>query len=112
VAVASGLADCGLGIHSAANALGLDFIPVEKEDYDLVFRRDFYESATGQALLMAMRSPSFRDAVVRLGGYEVERSGAVKLGPDAATPTRATPARAKARRAMPTRRRAAGVRRR
>ena len=112
VAVASGLADCGLGVHSAANALGLDFIPVEKEDYDLVFRRDFYESATGQALLTAMRSPSFRDAVARLGGYDMGHSGAVKLGPDASTPARTRPARPKARRAMPTRKRAAGVRRR
>jgi putative molybdopterin biosynthesis protein len=79
VAVASGLADCGLGVHSAANALGLDFIPVEKEEYDLVFRRDFYASDTGQALLAAMRAQSFRDAVAQLGGYDVRRSGTVKL---------------------------------
>ena len=95
VAVASGLADCGLGIRSAANALNLDFIPVEKEDYDLVLRRDFYESESGQALRAAVRSPSFRDAVVRLGGYDVERSGTVKLGLRAVNaPPRATrPAR-------------------
>ena len=42
VAIASGLADCGLGVHSAANALCLDFIPVDKEEYDLVLRRDFF----------------------------------------------------------------------
>lgn len=79
VAVASGLADCGLGVRSAANALGLDFIPVEKEDYDLVFRRDFYDSAAGQALLAAIRSADFRQAVTRLGGYEVSRTGEIKL---------------------------------
>jgi putative molybdopterin biosynthesis protein len=104
VAVASGLADCGLGVHSAANALGLDFIPVEKEDYDLVFRRDFYESATGQALLTAMRSPSFRGAVAALGGYDLGRSGAVKLGQDATVPARG----GRARRTAPSRTRAAG----
>ncbi len=85
VAIASGLADCGLGVHSAANALGLNFIPVEKEEYDLVFRRDFYESAAGRALLAAMCSASFRDGVARLGGYEVDRSGSVQLGPDPGT---------------------------
>ncbi len=113
VAVASGLADCGLGVRSAANALGLDFIPVEKEEYDLVFRRDFYESDTGQMLLAAMRSRNFRDPVARLGGYEVDRSGAVKLGTDAATPAKAVRTRAGGvRRAATTRKRAPVARRR
>jgi len=80
VAIASGLADCGLGVRSAANALGLDFIPIEHEDYDLVLRRDFYASAVGQAVLEAMRSEVFRAAVMGLGGYAVERSGTVKSG--------------------------------
>lgn len=79
VAVASGLADCGLGVRSAANALGLDFIPVEKEEYDLVWRRDFYASDAGQALLATIRSEAFRQAVTRLGGYDVSRTGTVKL---------------------------------
>ncbi|MFN8628046.1 MAG: molybdopterin biosynthesis protein [Candidatus Binatia bacterium] len=79
MAVASGLADCGLGVRSAANALGLDFLPVELEEYDVVFRRDFYASDAGQALLTAMRSEEFRQAVVRLGGYDVGRTGQVKL---------------------------------
>ncbi len=121
VAIASGLADCGLGVHSAANALGLGFIPIEKEEYDLVFRRDFYESAAGQALLAAMRSPSFRDAVARLGGYDVKRSGEVKVGPGAAGPAKAVRPRAEpqaepqadgVRRAGATRKRAALTRRR
>jgi putative molybdopterin biosynthesis protein len=91
VAVASGLVDCGLGVRSAANALGLDFIPIEKEEYDLVLRRDFYASPSGQALLAAMRADSFRDAVRALGGYDVSRSGTVKLEPDGrvTTPVRA-----------------------
>ena len=79
VAVASGLADCGLGVRSAANALGLDFVPIEKEEYDLVLRRDFYASAMGQALLAAVRSDEFRQAVVRLGGYDVRHTGELKL---------------------------------
>jgi len=81
VAVASGLADCGLGVRSAAHALGLDFIPVEREEYDLVFRRDFYASPAGRELLAAMRSDGFRAAVTQLGGYDVSRSGTVKLAP-------------------------------
>jgi putative molybdopterin biosynthesis protein len=79
VAVASGLADCGLGVRSAANALGLAFVPIEKEEYDLVFRQDFYCSDMGQALLTAVRSDEFRQAVTRLGGYDVRQTGKLKL---------------------------------
>jgi putative molybdopterin biosynthesis protein len=78
MAVSSGLADCGLGVRAAANALDLDFIPVEKEEYDLVFRRDFYASDAGQALLAAIRSEEFRQAVTRLGGYDVSQTGTEK----------------------------------
>ncbi len=102
-AVASGLADCGLGIKSAANALGLDFIPIEQEDYDLVFRLDFYLSPQGQALLAAMRSAPFREAVAKLGGYHTERTGTVKLGPGADTGSR-TRARAASVSRQPARR--------
>ena len=45
VAVASGLADAGLGVRAAAQALGLDFIPLANEQYDLLCLRPFYESA-------------------------------------------------------------------
>jgi putative molybdopterin biosynthesis protein len=107
VAVASGLADCGLGIKSAANALGLDFLPIEQEDYDLVFRLDFYLSPQGQALLTAMRTTRFRDAVSQLGGYHTERTGTVKLGPRADTAPRS-----RARAALASRRSARRVRQR
>nr|WP_225311443.1 substrate-binding domain-containing protein [Microbispora cellulosiformans] len=35
---ARGQADAGMGILAAARALGLDFIPVAQEPYDLVLR--------------------------------------------------------------------------
>jgi len=78
VAVASGLADCGLGIRSAAVALGLDFVPVEREEYDLVLRADFAASAPGQALLDTIRAAEFQAAVTALGGYDLRRAGTIK----------------------------------
>lgn len=77
VQVASGLADTGLGAHSAAKALGLDFIPIGEEQYDLIFLRSFFESEKGQWLLAAIRSPEFRRAIERLGGYDASRSGEI-----------------------------------
>ncbi len=35
-AIASGRADCGMGVLAAARAFGLDFVPVTSEPYDLV----------------------------------------------------------------------------
>ncbi len=78
VAVASGLADCGLGIRSAATALGLGFVPVEREDYDLVLRGDFARGVVGAALLETIRAVEFRRAVEQLGGYDLARAGTLK----------------------------------
>ena len=39
VAVASGLADAGLGVRAAAQALTLEFIPIASEQYDLLIER-------------------------------------------------------------------------
>jgi putative molybdopterin biosynthesis protein len=75
VAVASGLADAGLGVRAAAVALGLDFIPVANEQYDLLFLRSFFESRRGAQLMAILRSESFRDAVGALGGYDTRDAG-------------------------------------
>jgi putative molybdopterin biosynthesis protein len=77
VAVASGLADAGLGVRAAAQALGLDFIPIACEQYDLLFLRPFYESARGTELLAVIASQAFKDAVSALGGYDTRNAGAV-----------------------------------
>ena len=77
VAVASGLADTGLGILSAADALDLDFIPVGDEQYDLLMLRSFCESDAGATLLAVLRSEEFRTAMQSLGGYDTGATGEV-----------------------------------
>jgi putative molybdopterin biosynthesis protein len=77
VAVASGLADAGLGVRAAANALCLDFIPVASEEYDLLIRRSFFESERGAQLQQIICSDRFKHAVNALGGYEAARAGIV-----------------------------------
>jgi molybdopterin molybdotransferase/putative molybdopterin biosynthesis protein len=78
VAVKTGIADAGLGIQQAAVALGLDFVPVETEDYDLVLLEEFAASELGELLLATIRSAEFAAAVATLAGYDTERSGTVK----------------------------------
>lgn len=77
VAVLSGLADVGLGVRSAANALGLDFIPVGNEQYDLLFLRSFFESDKGGKLIEVIRSDGFKRAVEALGGYDARSAGEI-----------------------------------
>jgi putative molybdopterin biosynthesis protein len=70
VAVASGRADAGLGIRAAASALGMDFIPLFQERYDLVIPQTYFESAVLRPLLDLLEDPAFRQAVAGLPGYD------------------------------------------
>lgn len=74
-AVASGRADCGLGIAAAAQALDLDFIPLFQERYDLVIPAEHYESDLLAPLLDLLHQPKFRQAVAGLPGYDVSPMG-------------------------------------
>jgi putative molybdopterin biosynthesis protein len=77
-AVASGAADCGLGILAAARALGLDFIPLDEEQYDLVIPRDVYESELLAPVLAILRDPLFAARVNALGGYATPAIGQIR----------------------------------
>ena len=77
-AVKGGSADTGLGILSAANALGLDFVPLLQEQYDLVVPRAHYDSPLLQPLLALLRDEEFQQAVAALGGYDTAGMGRVQ----------------------------------
>jgi len=76
-AVASGRADCGLGIEAAAQALGLDFIPLYQERYDLVFLQSYYESQLLEPLFDVLSDRVFKNTVESLPGYNTEQMGKV-----------------------------------
>jgi putative molybdopterin biosynthesis protein len=79
VAVLSGTVDTGLGIHAAATALDLDFIPVVTEQYDLVIAGEHFDSENIQLLLEAVNSREFKSRVDALGGYSTEKTGELIL---------------------------------
>lgn len=81
VAVLSGRADAGLGIYAAARALGLDFLPVVTEQYDLVIPEAHFHNENMQILLETIAGEPFRRRVEALGGYSAENAGRiVELG--------------------------------
>jgi putative molybdopterin biosynthesis protein len=76
-AVAGGRVDVGLGVLSAARALGMDFIPLQSEQYDLIIPKEFYHSDSLQPLLTLIRSDACKQQVAALGGYDVSAMGEV-----------------------------------
>ncbi len=75
VAVLSGKVDTGLGIKSAANALGLDFVPLVEERYDLLLPGELFDTPMIQAVLTVINTADFRQAVEALGGYSTRETG-------------------------------------
>ena len=78
-AVASGRADCGLGIPAAAQALDLDFVPLFSERYDLVIPKEYADSPLLAPLFDVLADDGFRRAVSSLPGYDVTAMGNVIL---------------------------------
>jgi putative molybdopterin biosynthesis protein len=76
-AVASGMSDVGPGILAVARALGLDFIPLQEERYDLVIPMEFLNASAVQALLEVAVSAPFQEELEALGGYDGSRAGTV-----------------------------------
>lgn len=77
-AVACGTADTGLAIMAAAVALGLDYVPVAKERYDLIIPLACAAEEKIVALLELLRtSEEFRETVKGLGGYDLLECGRV-----------------------------------
>jgi len=77
VAVASGTADVGLGIQSAAETLGLDFIPIGEERYDLAIPSEFLTLPLMENMLSVIRSEEFQAEVRSLGGYDTRDTGKI-----------------------------------
>ncbi len=78
-AVASGRADCGLGVAAAAQALDLDFIPLFQERYDLVIPKQFAADDLLAPLFDLLVDVRFRESVSKLKGYDVSVMGNVIL---------------------------------
>lgn len=79
VAVLSGTVDVGLGIYAAAKALGLDFIPMVTEQYDLVIPQIYIDMQQMQILLDIINSGIFKKRVEALGGYSTNKTGTIIL---------------------------------
>ena len=71
----NGEADLGIGVKAAAVAMGMEFIPIEEERYDLVIPDHFLSETSVQVLLDLLRRPTLHRRVESLGGYDASQMG-------------------------------------
>jgi putative molybdopterin biosynthesis protein len=76
-AVASGSADAGMAIETAARSRGLGFVPLLEEDYYLVCLRSVLEQPAARALREVLATREWQERLGTLAGYEPLRSGEV-----------------------------------
>jgi len=75
-AIANHQADVGIGIRSAAQLFGLDFVPLQAARYDLVVPKAYLKSHPTLANLFdTIVSRSFRAEIGALGGYDTRDTG-------------------------------------
>ena len=67
-----------MGIFSAANLYGLDFLPVCIEQYDLLIPDDAWDTPMVQALMEILKSDAFKASLKKMGGYEIGEPGRVR----------------------------------
>lgn len=67
--VASGQADCALGIESAARAHQLDFVELEQEHYWLVCLKSALETPALLHLRQLLQTQAWRERLLNLAGY-------------------------------------------
>jgi molybdopterin molybdotransferase/putative molybdopterin biosynthesis protein len=78
LAVRQGEADAGMCVYSAARALGLSFVPVGKERYELALRTGDLADQRIKTLLDAINSERFREILRHLGGYDTACTGQLR----------------------------------
>jgi excisionase family DNA binding protein len=77
LAIQDGKADVGFGIAAVARQCRLDFVPLQRERYDIAIgRRDYFESSFQQLLSFA-RTARFVQKAAELKGYDISGLGRV-----------------------------------
>jgi putative molybdopterin biosynthesis protein len=75
--VFSGSADAGIGIFAAARMLGLDFIPLATERFDLIVPAENYSSKPIKVMREVLCSEEFKFNMAQLGGYDIRDTGKI-----------------------------------
>jgi len=77
LSILNGAANAGITSIAASKLLGLDFIPITRERFDMVLDQKTFFGKNVQAFIELLHSREFREKVEEVGGYDLKESGRV-----------------------------------
>ncbi|MFC3109018.1 substrate-binding domain-containing protein [Undibacterium arcticum] len=75
--IASGMADVGIGVQTAAQRFGLDFIPLVRERYFFALPIASVDEPLMRQLIAILQSPAYHHAVNDMIGYDAADTGKI-----------------------------------
>lgn len=70
-------ADVGIATIAVSKLLGLPFIPITRESFDMILNQSTFFEKGIQAFIEILNSQEFRNRVERLGSYDFKNSGKI-----------------------------------
>lgn len=83
LSVLSGAVDAGPGIRAVATLLGLDFIPLRWERYDLLISKERFFDKGVQLFISMLHEDTFQEMAKTLDGYDLSTTGKMVFKTDA-----------------------------
>jgi putative molybdopterin biosynthesis protein len=77
LSILNGAANVGIAAVAISKFLGLGFIPITRERFDMVIGQSTFFGKAVQAFIELLHSREFRQKVERIGGYDLRESGRV-----------------------------------
>jgi len=77
LAILSQEADVGIATSAISQLLGLSFVPITKESFDMIINKNVFFDKGIQALIEILNSAGFRTRVTNLGNYDFNKSGKI-----------------------------------
>lgn len=77
LSILSGEADAGIATAAVSKLLGLSFIPITRESFDMVLNQSTFFEKGVQLFMEVINSRDFRKKIEKLGGYDFKDSGKI-----------------------------------
>ena len=77
LAILSKEADVGIATIAISRLLGLDFIPITRESFDMILDKETFFEKGIQAFIEVLNSEGFRKRIEKLGSYDFKNSGKI-----------------------------------
>ena len=81
LSVLSNETDVGVATIAISRLLGLSFIPITRERFDMILDQQTFFQRGVQTLMEVLRSDGFRARVAKLGNYDFKDSGKILYAP-------------------------------